>query len=69
MNLGQFEADRRSLWALERLSADEKEAVRMQVGGVPTFFLNGKRMKSWRYDFIRDQIHALLAGRRTAGKP
>ena len=69
LDLTQFEADRRSLWALERLSEDEKEAVRMQVGGVPTFFLNGKRMKSWRYDFLRDQIQALLANRRTAGKP
>lgn len=69
LNLTQFDADRRSLWALERLSADEKEAVRMQVSGVPTFFLNGKRMKSWRYDFLRDQIQALLANSRTAGKP
>ena len=69
LNLGKFEADRRSLWALERLSVDEKEAVRMQVGGVPTFFLNGKRMKSWRYGFLRDQIQALLANRRTARKP
>ena len=68
MNLTRFDADRRSLWALERLSTDEKEAVRMQVGGVPTFFLNGKRMKSWRYDFLRDQIQDLLTSR-TAGKP
>lgn len=69
MNLTRFDEDRRSLWALERLSADEKEGVRMQVKGVPAFFLNGRSMKSWRYDFLRDQIQALMSKRSTANKP
>lgn len=69
LNVSRFERDRRSLWALERLSADEKEAVKIEVNGVPSFYLNGRRMKSWRYDFLKDQIQALLAGKRTARKP
>lgn len=60
MDLAQFDQDRRSLWALERLAADEKEAVRAGVDAVPTFFLNGARLKSWRYDFIKTRIDELL---------
>ena len=61
MDLSRFDQDRRSLWALERLAADEKQAVRTEVSGVPTFFLNGLRMRSWRYGFLKEQIEALLA--------
>jgi protein-disulfide isomerase len=60
MDLAQFDQDRRSLWALERLAEDEKEAVRAGVDRVPTFFLNGRRLKSWRYDFVKSRIDRLL---------
>jgi len=63
LELTQFEADRNSLWALERLSADEKVAARLGVQGVPVFFLNGRRMETWRYDFLKAEIDKLLPGR------
>lgn len=61
MDLSRFDQDRRSLWVLERLADDEKQAVRTEVSGVPTFFLNGRRMRSWRYGFLKERIEALLA--------
>ncbi len=60
LDMSGFERIRRSLWALERLSHDEKAAVRAGVNGVPAFFLNGRPMKSWRYGFLKDQIDRLL---------
>lgn len=60
LDLSGFDRDRRSLWALERMDMDEKSAVRAGITAVPTFFLNGRRMKSWRYDFLKSQIDQLL---------
>ncbi|MCZ6842101.1 MAG: thioredoxin domain-containing protein [SAR324 cluster bacterium] len=60
LDLSSFDRDRRSLWALERMDMDEKTAVKAGVTAVPTFFLNGRRMKSWRYDFLKSQIDQLL---------
>jgi len=61
LELPQFETDRRSLWAQERLAQDEKLAARVGVGAVPAFFLNGRLMANWRYDFLAAQIEKLLA--------
>ena len=63
LNLTQFDRDRRSLWALERLSEDEKLATKVGVAGVPTFFLNGRKMASWRYDYLKDEITKTLRGK------
>ncbi len=60
MDLVRFDQERRSLWALERLAEDEKQAVRTGVNAVPTFFLNGRRLKSWRYDFVKARVEELL---------
>ena len=60
MNITRFEEDRRSLWALERLTEDEKLAVKVEVAGVPTFFLNGRRMQNWRYDYLKAQVEKAL---------
>ncbi len=60
LDLSQFDQDRRSLWALERLSEDEKAAVGADVRGVPAFFLNGRRMENWRYGFLKSKIEELL---------
>ena len=67
MDLTKFDQDRRSLWALERLSADEKLAVQSEVAGVPVFFLNGRRLSNWRYDYVKTQMEKqlkLLAGKK-----
>ncbi len=61
LDLPLFERDRRSLWALERLSEDDKAAVGAEVVGVPTFFLNGRRLKNWRYGHVKGEIEKLLA--------
>lgn len=59
LNLAQFERDRRSVGALERLSEDEKAATDASVTGVPAVFLNGRPMPTWRYDYLRAQIEQL----------
>jgi protein-disulfide isomerase len=59
LNLAQFERDRRSVGALERLSEDEKAATDAGVVGVPAVFLNGRPMPTWRYDYLRTQIDLL----------
>jgi protein-disulfide isomerase len=59
LNLSQFERDRRSVGALERLSEDEKAATGASVTGVPAVFLNGRPMATWRYDYLRGQIEQL----------
>lgn len=60
LDLVQFQSDRNSLWALDRLSADEKLAANLGVDGVPSFFLNGRRMLTWRYDYLKTKIERLL---------
>lgn len=57
-----FERDRTSLWALERLSADEELAVELELGGVPALFLNGHRLETWRYDYLERQVERMLEG-------
>jgi protein-disulfide isomerase len=59
LNVSQFERDRRSVGALERLSEDEKAATEASVSGVPAVFLNGRPMQTWRYDYLRGQIEQL----------
>lgn len=60
LDIVQFHNDRNSLLALERLGLDEKLAARLGVDAVPTFFLNGRRLSTWRYDYLREQIDRLL---------
>ena len=60
LDLIAFERDRTSLWALELLSEDEKQAVEASVDGVPALFLNGRPMRTWRYDYVSEQIARLL---------
>ena len=60
LDLTAFERDRTSLWALERLSDDEKDAVKVEVRGVPELYLNGRRLQTWRYDYLKAQVDRLL---------
>jgi len=60
LDVTQFDRDRRSLWALERMDEDEKAATAASVDAVPTFFLNGRRMETWRYDYLKAQIEDAL---------
>lgn len=60
LDVVQFQSDRNSLWALDRLSADEKLAAGLGVDSVPSFFLNGRRMLTWRYDYLKAKIERLL---------
>jgi protein-disulfide isomerase len=59
LNLSQFDRDRRSAAALERLQEDEAAGAKASITGVPTVFLNGRLMLTWRYDFLKGQIDAL----------
>jgi protein-disulfide isomerase len=59
LDLTRFDRDRRSLWALERLQADEKLAAQLGVAGLPALYLNGRLMPTWRYDYLQDQINKL----------
>ncbi len=56
LDITRFDRDRRSLWALERLAEDEQHATQLDVAGVPTLFLNGRKMATWRYDYLERQI-------------
>lgn len=60
LDLVSFERDRTSLWALERLTEDEKDAVKADVRAVPALYLNGRRMPSWRHEFLKTQLDRLL---------
>jgi len=60
VDLVAFERDRTSLWALERLAEDEKAAVAADVRGLPALYLNGRRLPSWRYEFLKTQVDRLL---------
>lgn len=59
LNLSQFERDRRSVGALERLAEDEKAGAEAGVAGVPAVFLNGRPMQTWRYDYLRSHIEQM----------
>ena len=59
LDLPAFDAARRSIMALSRLAADEKEATRLNVSGVPALFLNGRLLSTWRHDYLHDQIEQL----------
>ncbi|MBI3994251.1 MAG: thioredoxin domain-containing protein [Candidatus Lambdaproteobacteria bacterium] len=61
LDLLQFQSDRNSLWTLERLSEDEKLGAKLGVADVPAFFLNGRRMSTWRHDYLKEQIRRVLA--------
>jgi len=60
LDLIAFQRDRTSLWALELLTEDEKQAVEASVDSVPALFLNGRRMRTWRYDYVKGEIERLL---------
>ncbi|MCH8841605.1 MAG: thioredoxin domain-containing protein [SAR324 cluster bacterium] len=60
LDLVRFEGDRISLAVLEILTADEREAVRLGLRGVPALFLNGRRMRTWRYDYVDARIRQAL---------
>jgi len=60
LDLPAFERDRISLWALERLTEEEKDAARAEVRGVPALLLNGRPLGSWRYDFVKGQVDRML---------
>lgn len=60
LDIVRFHNDRNSLQALERLGEDERLGARLGVDAVPTFFLDGRRMSTWRYDYLREQIERLL---------
>jgi len=60
LDLNRFNEDRRSLEALERLAADEKLAATLSVTGLPTLYLNGRQLSTWRFDHLDEQVKKLL---------
>ncbi|HKI98553.1 MAG TPA: thioredoxin domain-containing protein [bacterium] len=60
VDLSRFDRDRRSLAALERLQADEKEGAQLGVAGLPTLYLNGRLMPTWRFDYLQTKINELI---------
>ncbi len=59
LDVTRFDRDRRSLGALERLQADEKLGTTLGVAGLPTLYVNGRLMPTWRYDYLQSQIDKL----------
>ena len=59
LNLAQFDKDRHSPEVQQRLSEDEQSALQASAPGVPTLYLNGRLLPTWRYDFVRTQIEQL----------
>ena len=60
LDLPAFERDRISLWALERLTEDEKDATKAEVKAVPALYLNGRPLSSWRFDTVKTQVDRIL---------
>ena len=60
LDLQRFQSDRNSLWTLERLADDEKLGAKLGVADVPAFFLNGRRMSTWRHDYLKEQVRRVL---------
>lgn len=61
LDVAKFETDISSSKVIEKVSADEKSAIKAKVNHTPTFFLNGKEIKNPQSleDFrkvIRDEI-------------
>ncbi len=46
LNKAQFEKDRTDPLLLEKVEHDYNEGVEMNVGGVPTVFVNGRKLKN-----------------------
>ena len=60
LDVRRFENDRRALATLELLDQDEKLAEKVEVSGVPTLFLNGRILESWRYDYLKSEVEKAL---------
>ena len=60
LNATRLDADRRSLAVLEILTEDERLAEKLNVRGVPTLFLNGRRLADWSFEYLKQQVEALL---------
>jgi protein-disulfide isomerase len=56
LNVAQFEKDRRSPEVQQRMTEDEQSAAQAGVPGVPSLYLNGRLLPTWRYDYVRGQI-------------
>ncbi len=59
LNLERFEADRHAPDVLALLQEDEAAAAQAGVTGVPTVFINGRLMATWRHDFLKSHIDQL----------
>ena len=56
LEVSRFNTDMQSLATLELLDKDEKSGAQIGVAGVPTLYLNGRILPTWRHDYVNDQI-------------
>ncbi|MBI2063796.1 MAG: thioredoxin domain-containing protein [Candidatus Yanofskybacteria bacterium] len=56
LNLEQFDADRKSEEAKNKVDADSQSGVRAGVNATPTFFLNGKKIQPRGYDEFVEMV-------------
>ncbi len=52
----QFETDRQDPSILKKIESDSKEGRSIGVTGIPTIFMNGKRVKNRNIKSLKDMI-------------
>lgn len=60
LNVQQFTQDLEDPALEERVTAQQDEGANLGVMGTPTFFVNGKRVESGNYTFLKNAIDAEL---------
>ena len=69
LDTARFEADMDSAGIAARVDRDIAEAARVDANGTPTFYVNGKRLRSYQLNAFRQAIERSLAPSQPSGSP
>ena len=68
LNETEFQEDQKNPAILEQIRQDYEEGIRLGLRGVPTVFINGKKMRQRDMETLEAVIDAELAKAKGAGK-
>ena len=68
LNETEFQEDQKNPAILEQIRQDYEEGIRLGLRGVPTVFINGKKMRQRDMETLEAAIDAELAKAKGAGK-
>lgn len=63
LDMEQFKKDYTSPEAEEEMEADLQLGREIQIRGTPTFFVNGKRLRSWAFEAFQEAIKEVREGK------